>query len=159
MASAGRRIQLVVYLVLIVTGIVVCAWYGPGQLGEARATASWPAVKGVVVEARAVSQSGRRGRRSHSVRISYTYKVADDTYTGDRYSVAGNLGAGSQEQAEQLARGYRRGDEIWVYYDPASPERAVLLRGGVRKAWLTIGFGALLLVIGLGMGAWRLLRA
>jgi len=42
--------------------------------------------------------------------------------------------------------------------DPADPNRAVLARGGTRKAWMTIGFGALLLVVGLGMGARWLLR-
>jgi len=155
--STSRLQELVLYVILIVVGIGTCAWYGPSQLSEASSTDSWQAVTGQIEDARVTSQR-RRNQTDYSVVITYTYSVGERSFRGDRYSVTGNLGAERREQAEAFARGYRKGDKVKVYVDPEDPNRAVLVRGGTKKAWMTIGFGALLLLIGLVMGARRLLR-
>lgn len=152
-----RPQELVLYVIIILVGLGTCAWYGPSLLIEAKSTASWRAVNGKIEDVRVTSQRRRR-QTDYSVEISYSYSVDGRSHRGDRYSVAGNPGAGEQERAELIARGFRKGDSITVYVDPEDPSRAVLARGGTKKAWMTIGFGALLLVVGLVMGARRLLR-
>ena len=155
--STSRLQELILYAILILVGVGTCVWYGPSQLREAKATDSWQAVSGQIESARVTSQR-RRNQTDYSVEITYTYSVGERTFRGTRYSVTGNLGAERREQAEAIARGYRKGDKVKVYVDPEDPNRAVLARGGTRKAWMTIGFGALLLGVGLVMGARRLLR-
>ncbi|MEE9127055.1 MAG: DUF3592 domain-containing protein [Planctomycetota bacterium] len=153
-----KRLQeLIIYAILVLIGLGTSAWYGPSQLMEAKATEDWPTVTGTIEDTRVTSQHRRR-QTDYNVEITYTYVVGERTYRGSRYSVTGNPGAERQEEAELLARGFRKGDKVKVYVDPEDPTQAVLARGGTQKAWMTIGFGALLLVVGLFLGARRLLR-
>ena len=152
-----NRLQaLILYAVLILIGLGTAAWYGPSQLQEAGATENWPTVSGTIEDAKVTSQR-RKNRTDYSVVVTYSYTVGERTYRGSRYSVTGNLGADRQEQANVLAKSFRKGDKVQVYVDPEDPNQAVLAKGGTQKAWMTIGFGALLFVVGLFLGARRLL--
>ena len=159
--TSQRRLQeLIIYAILIVVGLGTAAWYGPSLLLEAQATQDWPAITGRIEGARVVTQTRRRGStrtKDYTVEVTYTYTLDKKSYHSTRYSVAGNPGGDTQEQTELLARGFRIGDEVKVYVDPNDPTQAVLERGGTNKAWLTIGFGALLFLVGLGLGIKRLL--
>ena len=50
--------------------------------------------------------------------------------------------------AEEIVARYPKGTRIKVYYDPDTPGNAVLEPGDTLRAWLTIGFGAVLMIVG-----------
>ena len=64
----------------------------------------------------------------HSVFAHYTYAVDGRAYEGRRvsYRTMALLPLG---EALELMHGLRKGSEVDVYYDPARPERAVMIPG------------------------------
>jgi hypothetical protein len=148
--------ELALCAVLAVVGLGTAAWYGPRMLREAGSTQGWTAVSGRVEEVGVDSRTRRHGQE-WVVRIAYVYTVGDAEHRGTRYSAGGDLVAEERAQAELLARGFRPGDELSVWVDPADPTCAVLARGGTRKAWTTIAFGGVLVGVSLFLVARRLL--
>ena len=146
--NASARLQtLIICSLIAIVGLGTSAWYGPKLLREATATKQWPEVTGTVEGSQVFSQRRNSGTDWHVV-VRTSYFVDGARYESERYSITGHLGADSQQGAETLARGFRAGDEVPVFYDPDDPARAVLVRGGEQKAWLTIGFGVLLVLVG-----------
>lgn len=119
---------------------------GLGVLGVLRAapTRAWPATGGVVVASAVEAGTGRSG--GDRPRVAYAYTVAGRAYTGHEIGRAmGYTRAGARRWVAQFPVGAR----VPVYYDPAAPERAVLVPGGVGRA-------AALLAAGLaGLALWR----
>nr|WP_231734456.1 DUF3592 domain-containing protein [Lysobacter gilvus] len=64
----------------------------------------------------------------HSVHAHYTYSVNGRTYKGRRLSYR-TMSDLPFAEALDLMHGLRKGSEVDVYYDPARPERAVMIPG------------------------------
>lgn len=92
---------------------------------------------------------------SYSLLAKYDYQVGNRTYTGDRpFSIPGSpsplvLAAGEQ---------FRPGDAATVYYNPADPSEAFVLRGDVLMPCILVFLGVLMFVsvisiFGIGMSS------
>jgi hypothetical protein len=82
-------------------------------------------------------------------RIRYAYSVKGSQYTGTRIRFGTeSAGTVSLDQVEQLTERYPDTKVVDVYYNPASPEIAVLERGPRADAYALLGVG----VIALGFG-------
>jgi hypothetical protein len=80
--------------------------------------------------------------------ITYNYVIAGKIYEGKRIRVTG-MGC-NKAWARGIAKRYRAGRTVTVYYDPGSPEKAVLERGTEGISYLvmfTVGAGFLALGI------------
>ena len=90
-----------------------------------RASRSWPTVSGTVLasEVRRYGVTESAGRRYYPA-VTYRYEVDGRTYSGKRmyFDEVGS----TESWAAELARKYPVGSTVPVYYDPASPERALL---------------------------------
>lgn len=118
------------------------------ELPLAFASKSWPATKGTVTKTGTVLR--RKGRSSHW--IQYQYVVSGQSYESRKFAFAGKIFARNTAQESRLRR-YREGKPIKVYYDPQSPEIAVI-EPGVR----IMGFLGALLIAGIFIpaGMWGL---
>jgi hypothetical protein len=78
------------------------------------------------LRAKAASYADSEGR--HSVFAHYTYAVDGRTFEGRRVSFR-PMALLPLGEALELMHGLRKGSEVDVYYDPARPERAVMIPG------------------------------
>jgi hypothetical protein len=104
--------------------------YQVSQVMDCLASQSWPATPGKVTESGTATATQRtsRGRTmvSHSSVVHYTYQVAGQDYTGTAVEFGDQQRF--QSAAEAVGARYPAGKAVTVYYDPASPGRAVLER-------------------------------
>ena len=115
--------KLLLVLVLFGAGVYALGFLGLPQLLEARATRAWPKTEGEVLEARAEETHTRSGGSSHWLAVRYSYVVGENSYTGDRYIVSGNLRTSfgdALRRSEELP-----GTRVPVFYDPEDPAQAV----------------------------------
>ncbi|KGQ19719.1 DUF3604 domain containing protein [Lysobacter dokdonensis DS-58] len=87
----------------------------------------------------------------HSVYAHYTYSVDGRAYEGRRLSYR-PMALVPFAEAMDLLYGLRKGSEIDVYYDPARPERAVMIPG--TGTGNIVGLATLLVLAVLCAWAW-----
>ncbi len=99
---------------------------------------AWPSVKGRI-EYLTYERTLREGENSHTVSLNqiwtltlvYTYVVAGREFSGTRIRP---LGFNSAKAERTLARRFKQGAEIDVYYCPAWRSLSCVERGGVGRA-------------------------
>lgn len=87
----------------------------------ARASETWPKVRGQIIESNAGESSLRL-----LPKIEYEYTVG----TAKFHASAIAYGFPADAHSSLVKLRVRSGDVVWVYYDPQNPARAVLLPGG-----------------------------
>ena len=112
---------------------------------------TWSQTQGKVLHSMVLRDAYGGDRFLHwSPVVSYEYVVNGILYTGRRISLSGygvdNTPSGATEQVE---RHYAPGTTVTVWYDPAHPADAVLIRMAGRDIWQLAYFGAALVLIGL----------
>ncbi|RYE50033.1 MAG: DUF3592 domain-containing protein [Hyphomicrobiales bacterium] len=125
---------------------------------QVRAAAHWPSVQGKVVVSRAEvrtvqtfddNRSGGRGSEKRNfAKIVYEYTARGKKLRNDRVSIGEDLG--NFEVAETIAR-YPVGSIVTVYYNPLTPQQAVLERDAPKGArgcliWMVVGGSAIILL-------------
>lgn len=144
-----RRHRMIGFI-LIVVGCVLLIPVGYQTLQSARESSHWPRTQGVIDRSVVEVVEQRDGSNMYFARIRYTYTVGDSQYTGTRIRFGTeNAGTVSSDQAERLTRRYPVTQIVDVYYDPASPEIAVLERGPRMDAYVLLGVGVIALGVGL----------
>jgi hypothetical protein len=149
---------------LLCVGFFVLAFGGGGTFliyrtrknkQQADASLGWPSAPGQILEAdvrHSVSTDSEGDRRdSYTPQVRYSYRANNTDYTGDKLAFGFVTGYGSDSKARaQLAR-YPVGGQVTVYYDPASPDKAVLER---RAGGSTVGMvlGIIFLVLAVCIG-------
>jgi Protein of unknown function (DUF3592) len=119
---------------------------------EARASAHWPAVPGVVTHAEVVPIG--EIKRKYRTEVSYQYAVAGVDRQGSRIRTSD--GEWDSLDAARSALGTLATDaRVMVYYDPADPSRSVLEAGvGFQETALLI---VPIFMLAIGVFAWWLL--
>jgi hypothetical protein len=91
--------------------------------------AKFPSVEGRITQSKVTSRRGSKNSTSYSPEVTYAYAVNGRAYTGTRIH-DGTKNSG-RSAAEATVATYLAGSTVRVYYDPASPEYA-MLQTGVR---------------------------
>jgi hypothetical protein len=96
---------------------------------EARVTWTWPSTEGIVrgTEVLETCGGGLKGRAEFQPVITYEYSVGGVSHTGKRIKLVDI--SSSSRYAHRIVARYPVGAGVTVYYDPASPQDAVLRRG------------------------------
>src|SRR4051812_45410500 len=91
------------------------------------ATRDWPHVRGVIRESE-MSTFGSPGEVHYQPIVLYSYEYCGERYEGRAISV---IERSSQypSEAREMQKQYQVGQEVDVYVDPASPNKAVLQAG------------------------------
>lgn len=134
---------------------VVVILVGLRQSARGRETRGWSHVLGRVLASRVEEDHGgaeEQGYPRWRFDVRYAYEVRGRTYESDQvwYGSANAPSSQDREWHEQWAARYPVGREVDVWYDPADPSRAVLLRGtprGQLVAYLVVGIA--LVAVGL----------
>lgn len=126
--------------------------------------ASWPETQGVVVSAEVATRTplrGTGGARSLGQRqrmrqfypsITYRWTVNGQAYTGSRYQVGANAESyyvAEREKAQAEVAKFPPGRAIPVFYDPADPSAAVLVRDVSAGVYVPLPLGLVMLALGL----------
>ena len=135
---------------LLIGSILLSA--GAWRLLPARASRSWRAANGVIIEARLPSNCAHCWPV-----INYRYVVSGQSFVGD-HIVAGPQDYYSPHDAESKVQNYIVGRRVTAYYDPANPAISCLEPGIIRwPAYLFFAIGACCLGAALFL-VWRVYR-
>lgn len=119
------------------------------QRREFKASASWPAIPGKIVSSDIIEDTERRrdddGRETESTTyrpdIRFAYSIGGADYTTDTWKLGGIVGSGSPKYAQGVVGRYPAGQAVTVYYNPMSPDVAVLDPANRDGAWMPLIFG------------------
>ncbi|HEY0977813.1 MAG TPA: DUF3592 domain-containing protein [Flavobacteriales bacterium] len=117
-------------------------------------TLTWPGVEGRITRSEAVfmglhNSKEKCGQSRYAWRVSYTYTVDGQAYSGSRKAMEIDEDDLDLSTAENAVRAHPVGSAVRVYHDPKEPGRACIERGIVNGRWLVPGVIAVLLIIGL----------
>ena len=118
----------VVGILLIVVGVVLLV--GAGALYYmARTSKRWSQADGRIVSASINETVGESTSRGYRVFVRYEYDVGGRVLKGDRIQFGDSLfGWHPASSREPYRLGFKPGQAVTVYYDPAHPERCTLSR-------------------------------
>ncbi|MDS0219861.1 DUF3592 domain-containing protein [Haloarcula sp. S1AR25-5A] len=86
------------------------------------------------------------GNQYYRPNVTYTYRVADRTYTGHDIAFGSDVDTNRRDRAARVLSNYDTGASVPVYYDPDSPRDAYLVqRFDFFPAGVLIALGLLLL--------------
>ena len=128
------------------------AGFGVWFIREAGQAQSWPEVTGKVIN---VSIKSRRSRSSntrqyHAV-VTYSYNVEGKSFTSSRYRLGDGPNTGnfnSREKARKHSEQWKAGDAVKVYYNPESPDSAVLAAEASWGVYVPSVLGGLCAILG-----------
>jgi len=136
------------FFVLFVAGIVLF-WMGWRTRQKVQASMAWPYVPGRVT-ASTLRESVTPGDAEHSNTVSYfpsiqyEYAVNAQTYQSHRMAFQ-EKSYRSRRKALEAMKAFPPGQPVWVFFDPAKPQDAVLERNAHGNN-IALVIGALLLL-------------
>jgi hypothetical protein len=139
-------------LVLLLAGAGTALVYGPYMVWRSYAVRAWPTVEGVVTQSELV-ETRKSGDRAWRPEVEVRYVVDGAEHTTDAIWAAGDRSFRDQGEARTVLARYAVGGAARVSYDPDDPSDAILDPGEVWRAWLTVGFGLVLIIAGLAVVA------
>jgi hypothetical protein len=152
------------FALILLLGAVISAGAGVALLLLAKryrtttaASLSWPSVEGRVTSA-AIREGTRRVNDNRMTvyhpEVAYEFEIDGRHYQGRHVDMSQLMGSSGgmlrQAKAEEIVDRYPIGSDVLVHYDPAQPERAVLVPGGSGGAPTTLIGAIALLVVGIG---------
>lgn len=141
--SPPRSAQIFCWLFVVIgLGIVGC---GAWTLIKSFRTNDWPVTNGVIQSAHQQSHSGKEGT-TYSAAVTYTYQVADVSYTGNKIAI-GQMSS-SSDYAQGILNRYPVGKKIPVHYSPINPAEAVLETGVHGGTWICFIIGTVFALFG-----------
>ncbi len=139
--------------------------FGGFFLRDANVSVGWPATTGRIQNVRVtwdrVGTAGATQDREYYYVVAYSYTVAGQSYSGNRYSLGNGSNAAARTfNSEAAARAaadanYTPARDIPVHYDPNDPTQAVLQPGVNWGTYVPLILGAFFLLCG-GMLLWLL---
>jgi hypothetical protein len=158
--DGGSGILLKIFLSSVLLLGLFFAGFGVYFIALGKEAGGWTEVEGQVLSVairtdisqpagQLASRATRESRKSYYPRITYTWKVEGESYTGSRY----RLGATHEKfekraDAEAAAAKFRAGTPIAVFYDAKNPGSAVLVRKASAGVFVPLPLGLLLAAMG-----------
>lgn len=124
----------------VLIGAVVTIW-GLSTLADAEDSATWPGVRGIVVRSDVDHSPASRTRMGERVpehftpHVHYEFSVDGKKYVGTRINFDAGYRTRDKVEAQRYVERYRKGNRVYVYYDPEGPARCVLEPGTPTTAW------------------------
>lgn len=125
---------LVFAAILFVMGMVSYKYITKPLSEEAEASTEWPTTSGIITDSEMTKewkkdeQNLNKGDYMYSAHVSYNYSVGANEYEGTRIEAA-NSSTSSKSSVEETLQEYAIGNTVTVYYNPESPDAAMLIPG------------------------------
>ena len=146
----GAKIQKAAFCLVFIGVGVGFSIYGYNVLQNAKASAEWPAAKGIitvseVTKHESTTGTGTNKRRTvtYHAKIHYKYSANGKSYTSNNVTFGQ-----STEGAGEIVNRYPIGKKVKVFYNPQDPKVAVLEPGVSMASYLFLGFGILFTLMG-----------
>ena len=153
-------IAILIPTLIVAASLGIFAWAWTAYR-DGRRSLEWPAVSGRVTSSSVTletteADADSRLESTYYPSVSYEYRVGGQSFNGTRIGIGGAVGTARKADAEAVAKRYAVGSKVDVYYDPANPEYAVLVRGAnIIMVWVIAGCGAIALIFGMALAiAW-----
>lgn len=137
-------------LLFTAIGIGVGWFVGKPILDEAKASESWPTVRGEVIESELERRRNNKGNTSYGANVVYRYEVDDQELEGDNIWF-GQFSSSDRSEMQKLVKQYPVGEIVDVYYMPDDPGESVLQPGAFTSSYIVLGIGSVFAVVGLLM--------
>lgn len=137
--------------VFLLIGYFVAFHVGKPILDDARASAAWPSVDGVVERSEVTTHRGHEKQTMYSPEVAYRYNVDGKDFQGSMVAFGGDFSSNNSSHAYAVTEQYPVGKEVSVYYEPDAPGHAVLEPGVTWKSYLAFGIGLAFLAAGVLM--------
>ena len=129
-------------------------WQGWRSQQKVKASMAWPYVPGRVSSAsvrRVVDHGDAQTAESTSYfpLVNYEYQVGAQIYQGNRMAFH-ERGYSSNKKAFAVVEGFPAGHPIWVFYDPANPQNAVIERAAKGNKFQFV-LGAFLVIVAIAL--------
>jgi len=83
--------------------------------------------EGTIITSEVTNYPVRKGGTTDGVKVSYSYSVGDQDYTGDRYQY--DTWSSSDSWASRVVNALPPGTKVRAHYDPANPRNSLLKPG------------------------------
>lgn len=137
------------FRLLLVAAACASAWWGTKVIRQA-ATLGYSVTQGVVLDSYATAHRSKSGV-SHTAHVLYTYTLAAQTHTSQRFSYAHN---GPDAYGKDWAEAHQPGSDVTVYYDPSNPGQAVLRQGLMWRDPIAFAISLAALFLSGGIVGW-----
>jgi hypothetical protein len=141
------------FFIIMLIGASLWSMYLVSLILEGMETREWPEVTGAVI-----SSKGQRidhNKERYILEIEYEYAVDGKSYYSKRVSSSNKMLTLSEK--DELLRQYKPQSEVSVYYDPANPKEAYLIKG-LDKGILILFIACIVLMFFSGFNLRRLTR-
>src|SRR5690606_19830570 len=118
----------IVEIILGIVGITLIGW-GMYSLVRALESRKWPTTKGEVVNSVMILNQDGNNLPKYGAVVQYKYTVEGNEYISKRLSFNSGVQTTFRSLAEKEALCYKPGMIVHVYYDPQTPNEAVLIPG------------------------------
>ncbi|MFZ4575255.1 MAG: DUF3592 domain-containing protein [Phycisphaerales bacterium] len=139
------------FATLFLAAAACVAWWGCATLRQAL-TNGYSQTEGVVLDSSLIVGRNRHGN-TYDTRVTYSYNVAGQEYTSDRFALAYS---GPEEGDHDWVQAHPTGGAVTVYYDPSHPETSVLRRGVIWNDFVALACSLAALFVAGGVLAWIL---
>ena len=143
MSSRGTQLFCSLFIAIGLATVGVGVWL----LIRSLRTEHWPVTNGIIQSAEMKSHEGSKGGRTYSPEVTYSYRVAGASYTGDKVAI-GQMSS-SSEYAQGILNRYPVGKKVSVHYSPGDPSDAVLETGIHGGIWICLGVGTAFTLFGI----------
>ncbi len=121
----------VIFFVFI--GGIIATIAGIRNRRKGSASQNWPAAGGLItngwIEENQDTDDEGFTSTTYTPKWEYQYQVGQQTHSSSRVSFGGVTGYGRRKRAEEELNRFPINSQLRVYYDPANPSDAVLIRG------------------------------
>lgn len=138
---------LIAGLIFLIAGYFVAFYFGKPILNNAKASKSWPTIKGTIKSSRVITHRDKEGTK-YSADVVYEYSVNDHTYKSSTIQFGADFNSGNSSKAYEVINQYPEGMEVQVSYNPEKPEVAVLEPGAFFSSYIIWLSGMLFFVVG-----------
>jgi hypothetical protein len=141
------------FFIIMLIGASLWSMYLVSLILEGIETREWPEVTGAVI-----SSKGQRidhNKERYILEIEYEYAVDGKSYYSKRVSSSNKMLTLSEK--DELLGQYKPQSEVSVYYDPANPKEAYLIKG-LDKGMLILFIACIVLMFFSGFNLRRLTR-
>ena len=110
-------------------------------------------MQGEVIESKVnvrykLSDEKRKRKPKYTANVNYRYTVKGTTFSSNTVSYGQHSSTeSSRDRQREIANRYPKGKTVDVYYDPQSPEEAVLEPGITGSSFLGLGLGIIIIIV------------
>ena len=140
MQSDGNLISLGTFILLIGIGSVILSllvrFSTAPKLKKAKASESWLPTEGTIISSKVATGQTVDANYHRGLEIWFEYAANGMKYKSNWFTVGNYLVNNARNALQKIADQYTPEQKLTVYYDPSSPENAVIMKGWQRGHYL-----------------------